>query len=157
VDCGGKTVDKLSFNVNLLILNMATAGYSGTPLIKKLGLSPGLKVRLIHAPGGYFDWLGTDISAQVCSSRDTPDWVHLFAGSREVFEKEMAALKALKVKNSGIVIWVSWYKKSSGIPTDLTEDIIRDYALRNGLVDIKVCAVSGEWSGLKLVVPVKDR
>ena len=136
---------------------MAIAGYSGTPLIKKLGLSPGLKVRLIHAPEDYFDWLGTDISAQVCSSRDTPDWVHLFAGSLKVFEKEMAALKSLQAKNTGIVIWVSWYKKSSGIATDLTEDIIRGHALRNGLVDIKVCAVSDQWSGLKLVVPVKDR
>ncbi len=136
---------------------MATAGYSGTPLIKKLGLSPGLKIRLIHPPDDYFHLLQTDISAQLCSPGDTPDWVHLFAASRNIFEKNMTALKPLWGKNTSIVVWVSWYKKSAGIATDLTEDLIRNYALRNGLVDIKVCAVSGQWSGLKLVVPVKDR
>jgi hypothetical protein len=69
-------------------------------------------------------------------------------------------MKALKIawnKNTAIVIWVSWYKKSSGIATDLNEDLIRGYALKNGLVDVKVCAVSEQWSGLKLVVPLKNR
>ena len=69
----------------------------------------------------------------------------------------MRSLKASIRKNPQIVIWVSWYKKSSGVATDLTEDVIRGFALQNGLVDIKVCAVSELWSGLKLVVPVKDR
>jgi len=69
----------------------------------------------------------------------------------------MRALEASIRRNPRIVIWVSWYKKSSGVATDLTEDVIRDFALQNGLVDIKVCAVSGLWSGLKLVVPVKRR
>jgi len=138
---------------------MATAGYSGTPLIKKLGLSPALKVLLLHPPDDYFQLLEADLSSQLCRPRETetPDWVHLFAASQKVFEKGMTTLKPLWTKNTGIVIWVSWYKRSAGIPTDLTENMIRDYALQNGLVDIKVCAVSEQWSGLKLVVPVKNR
>jgi len=138
---------------------MATAGYSQTPLIKKLGLTPALKVLLLHPPDNYFQLLEADLSAQLCPPRgtETPDWVHLFAASQKVFEKSMTTLKLMWSKNTKIVIWVSWYKKSAGIPTDLTENIIRDYALQNGLVDIKVCAVDEQWSGLKLVVPVKAR
>ena len=83
--------------------------------------------------------------------------MHLFAASRKDLEKGMAALKPLWSKHTGLVIWVSWYKKSSGVATDLTENMVRDYALQNGLVDIKVCAVSPQWSGLKLVVPLKKR
>jgi hypothetical protein len=116
-----------------------------------------LKVRLLHAPDNYYQLLDTDLSSQLCTARETPDWVHLFAASQNQFEKGMTTLKPLWAKNTGIVIWVSWYKKSAGLSTDLTENIIRDYALKNGLVDIKVCAVSEQWSGLKLVVPVKSR
>ncbi|HET6254330.1 MAG TPA: hypothetical protein VFE32_09660 [Puia sp.] len=86
-----------------------------------------------------------------------PDFVHLFAADRATFIKSMRSLEPVWRKNTQLVIWVSWYKKSSGIATDLTEDVIRDYALSNGLVDIKVCAVSDKWSGLKLVVPLKSR
>ena len=137
--------------------NMPAAGYSGTPLLKKLGLKEGLRVRLLHPPEGYYEWLGTDLSSQICSSREVPDWVHVFAASHRVFEKEMAALKGAWQKNPRLVIWVSWYKKSSGVASDLTEDSIRGYALSNGLVDVKVCAVSEQWSGLKLVVPLSKR
>lgn len=136
---------------------MPTAGYSGTPLLKKLGLKEDLKVWLIHPPDDYFQLLDADLSSQVCAPKGTPDWVHLFAASAAVFGKEMGRLQPVYAKNSRLVIWVSWYKKSSGIITDLTEDIIRGYALQNGLVDIKVCAVSEQWSGLKLVVPVSKR
>lgn len=133
---------------------MAAAGYSGTPLLKKLGLKEGFRIRLINPPDNYFKLLEIDVSDQVAGAKETPDWVHLFARSRREFEKEMGQLKKVYKKNTGLVIWVSWYKKSSGIPTDLTEDIVRGWALGNELVDIKVCAVSEEWSGLKLVVPV---
>jgi len=136
---------------------MPTPGYSGTPLLKKLGLKEGLRVWLINPPDNYFQWLEADISAQVCSPKELPDWVHLFAPTQAAFGKGMQSLKAAYKKNPRLVIWVSWYKKISGIPTDLTEDIIRGYALQNGLVDIKVCAVSEQWSGLKLVVPVSQR
>jgi hypothetical protein len=136
---------------------MATAGYSGTPLIKKLGLKKELGVWLINPPDAYFQWLDSDITPQLCPRGRTPDWVHLFARSNREFERAMQRVKTAAKKNPKLVIWVSWYKKSSGIPTDLTEDSIRGYALQNGLVDIKVCAVSEEWSGLKLVVPLSKR
>ena len=136
---------------------MANAGYSGTPLLKKLGLKDGQRVRLLHPPDDYFQLLEVDISDQLCAPEECPDCAHLFAASRAIFEKGMRALEASIRRNPRIVIWVSWYKKSSGVATDLTEDVIRDFALQNGLVDIKVCAVSGLWSGLKLVVPVKRR
>ncbi|HVU99257.1 MAG TPA: hypothetical protein VHE34_28740 [Puia sp.] len=136
---------------------MAAAGYSGTPLVRKLGIKPGWKIRLIGAPADYFRWLETDLSGQVCGAREVPDYVHLFAASVKEFEKGMGVALPLAAKNPQLVIWVSWYKKSSGKATDLTENIIRDHALANGLVDIKVCAVSEEWSGLKLVVPVAKR
>jgi hypothetical protein len=133
------------------------AGYSGTPLLKKLGIKENLKVLLINAPANYFDFLQADISRQLIKKNETPDLVHLFAVSKKGFLKDMQQLKSACKANPGITIWVSWYKKSSGVPTDLTENIIRDYALQNNLVDVKVCAVSEEWSGLKLVVPVSKR
>jgi hypothetical protein len=136
---------------------MATAGYSGTPLLQKLGVKKEHRIWLLDAPDEYFDWLESDISGQVCGPRQTPDWVHLFAKNQAVFEKGMRALAPVWKKNPQLTIWVSWYKKSSGITTDLTEDLIRNYALSNGLVDIKVCAVSDKWSGLKLVVPLNKR
>jgi hypothetical protein len=136
---------------------MATAGYSGTPLLKKLGVKDNHRVWLLNAPDGYFDWLEADISAQVSGPGQVPDLVHLFAADRSTFVKSMRSLAPAWKKNPQLVIWVSWYKRSSGIATDLTEDLIRNYALDNGLVDIKVCAVSDEWSGLKLVVPLNKR
>jgi hypothetical protein len=136
---------------------MANVGYSGTPLLKKLGLKEGFRIWLINPPEGYFQWLDKDISSQLCPPRILPDWAQLFAGSIREFEAGMRRLEKAYKKNTGMTIWVSWYKKSSGIPTDLTEDIIRGYALRHGLVDIKVCAVNEQWSGLKLVVPLGKR
>ena len=133
------------------------SGYSGTPLLKKLGLSPQMKVLLINEPGNYYELLEINIADQVCKKNDTPDLIHLFVRNNKEFESEMKKLKSAYKKNPKIILWVSWYKKSEGIPTDVTEDTIRNYALRNDLVDIKVCAVSNEWSGLKLVVPLAKR
>lgn len=132
---------------------MATSGYSGTPLIRKLGIGDDMKVVLIHAPDNYFELLEQNIKSQMAKKNDTPDLVHLFVTSNKEFESEMKKLKPVYQSNPSLVIWVSWYKKAAGIPTDITEDTIRNYALTNGLVDIKVCAVSEIWSGLKLVVP----
>jgi hypothetical protein len=136
---------------------MALAGYSGTPLIRKLGLKEGMMLRLIGAPADYFRWLEADLSGWLCPAGQVPDFVHVFAATKKDFEREMKSLGAIWRHQPKLVIWVSWYKKSSGKSTDLTEDVIRGYALSNGLVDIKVCAVSEEWSGLKLVVPLKMR
>ena len=136
---------------------MATAGYSGTPLLKKLGITPNLKILLINAPADYAELLQVDISEQLCKDKEIPDLVHLFTEKNNLFEKKMKELLPVIKKNPKIVIWVSWYKKSAKKETDITEDVIRNYALRNNLVDVKVCAVSELWSGLKLVVPLARR
>lgn len=154
-----KDVDscELAIFVTLKIVFMAEVGYSGTPLIKKLGIRAEMKVLVIHEPKDYFNLLGINISDQYISKKETPELIHLFANNYAVFKQEMNAVLKLCKKNSSIIIWVSWYKKSSGINTDLSEDLIRAFALQNNLVDVKVCAVSEAWSGLKLVVPLAKR
>lgn len=134
---------------------MATAGYSQTPLLKKLGVKEGLKVLLLNPPEDYFDLLSKDISGQFCGKNEKPDFIHLFVKSEKEFVVQMQKLVTKILPTT--IIWVSWYKKSAKIPTDITEDTIRNYALQHDLVDVKVCAVSEIWSGLKLVVPVSKR
>jgi hypothetical protein len=136
---------------------MAEVGYSGTPLIKKLGIKPEMKVLVIHQPDEYFDLLGANVSDQYILKNEVPDLIHLFAKNTAVFKKEIQTVLKFCQKNSRLIVWVSWYKKSSGISTDMSENIIRDFALQNNLVDVKVCAVSEAWSGLKLVVPLAKR
>jgi len=136
---------------------MTVTGYSCTPLINKLGIKPGMKVLLVNEPDDYFKLLEINISDQLCKKNEIPDVVHLFVKSYKEFESAMKKLKTIYKKNPSLVIWISWYKKAAKIPTDITEDVIRNYALKNELVDVKVCAVSDIWSGLKLVVPVTKR
>jgi len=136
---------------------MATPGYSGTPLIDKPGIKPGMKVLLINPPVDYDSLIETNSGKLSCNKNETPDFVHLFVKSVKDFETKMKKLEAVWKKNTSLIIWVSWYKKSARIPTDVTEDGIRNYALKNDLVDVKVCAVSDVWSGLKLVEPVGKR
>ncbi|MEP6674447.1 MAG: hypothetical protein ABJA78_04810 [Ferruginibacter sp.] len=136
---------------------MATAGYSGTALIKKLGIQPDMKVGLINEPENYQLLLKQNISTQLIKKNETPDLLHLFAKDSVSFTKGMKEVNTIIAKNNKLIVWVSWYKKSSGIKTDITEDVIRNYALQHNLVDIKVCAVSEIWSGLKLVVPLAKR
>lgn len=136
---------------------MSPTGYSGTPLLKKLGVKPEYKMLLINPPDNYFELLEINVADQLAQRNDVPDWIHLFVKSNKDFESEMKKLLLIAKKNPAITIWVSWYKKSSGISTDVTEDVIRNFALKNKLVDVKVCAVSDIWSGLKLVVPLKHR
>ena len=135
---------------------MAT-GYSGTPLQQKLGIKPEMKILLINQPKDYFKLIGADINDQVITKNEVPDLVHLFVENNKSFETEMKKLQKFLPLKPTIIIWVSWYKKSSGIKTDTTEDVIRNYALQHDLVDIKVCAVSEVWSGLKLVVQKAKR
>ncbi len=133
------------------------AGYSSTPLAKKLGIKNGFKIRLINQPDYYFN-LFTDLpnDIQILADKETTkNFIHLFVKNMNEFEKNIHELKN-EIEPDGI-IWVSWYKKSAKISTDVTEDKIRNTALSIGLVDIKVCAVDEIWSGLKLVIPVKDR
>ncbi|MBS1935273.1 MAG: DUF3052 domain-containing protein, partial [Bacteroidetes bacterium] len=127
---------------------MPTAGYSGTPLLKKLGIKEEMKVLLINIPAEYFKWLEKDITTQLVSKKNTIDLVHLFVHSKKEYEREMKKLKPVIQSNPQITVWVSWYKKSAGFVTDITETGIRNYALQNDLVDVKVCAVSDQWSGL---------
>lgn len=150
------TVRTLYF-VNHYYLQMTASGYSKTPLINKLGIKPEMKVLLIHQPDDYYSLLEINIDDQLCKKNETADFIHLFVKTAKEFEAAMKKLKAVCKKNSSVTIWVSWYKKAAKIPTDVTEDVIRTYALKNDLVDIKVCAVSDIWSGLKLVVPLSKR
>jgi len=129
------------------------AGYSGTPLAKKLGIKPGAVVLTIAAPRDYRDWLAPlpdGVSFAVKPPKSGCDVVHLFTKTMKEFE--VALPKARTVLKPDGALWVSWYKKAAKIPTDVTEDEIRRRALSIDLVDVKVCAVTDIWSGLKLVV-----
>ena len=133
------------------------AGYSGTPLIKKLGIKPDTKLLLLNGPDNYAELLETDVSQQLITRKSVPDLVNLFAKNNAAFLQGMKTIMPLYKKNTSMVTWVCWYKKSSGMSTDITEDTIRGFALANDLVDVKVCAVSELWSGLKLVMRVEKR
>ncbi len=136
---------------------MATAGYSGTPLAKKLGIKDGLHIKLINAPDHYLS-LFTDLppNLRFDDAGDCAiDFIHFFSKSAPEYKALLPKLKE-QIKSNGM-IWISWPKKASKVPTDINEDIIRNYAIEIGLVDIKVCAVDETWSALKLVVPVQDR
>lgn len=129
-----------------------TAGYSGTPLAKKLGLAPPLILLAIDAPKEYRAWLGELPKGVSIASCQTPPLraVHVFATKRALLEKQLKDLRQ-RLGQTGFV-WVSWPKRASKVETDITEDTIRTIALPLGFVDVKVCAVSDVWSGLKLVV-----
>lgn len=136
---------------------MKATGYSGTPLAKKLGIKEGFKIRVVDQPDYYFD-LFTDLPETLTILKDKKtkkNLIHYFTKSAAALHKDIVALRN-EIEPNGM-IWISWPKKASKITTDITEDTIRELALTNGLVDIKVCAVDEVWSGLKLVIPVKDR
>ena len=133
------------------------AGYSGTPLAQKLGIKAGQKVVTINAPANYSKLLAPlpeDVSF-VRKATAGAGFVHLFISTRKALEKELSRLRTL-IADTG-VLWVSWPKKSSGVATDVTEDVIREVALPLGFVDVKVCAVDETWSGLKLMVRRENR
>lgn len=136
---------------------MGTAGYSTTPLAKKLGIKDGHAVVLVNQPNHYlllFEDM-PEVNYIVSPSKDAADFIHLFCTSRVDFEKQSLELKpALKMTG---MLWVSWPKGSSKMETDLNRDYIREYLLENGLVDVKVCAVDQDWSGLKFMYRIKDR
>jgi hypothetical protein len=128
-----------------------TAGYSGTPLAKKLGIKPGSKLFPVAAPEHY-DELLAPLPEGVKRVRkiDDADVAHIFVTVRARLDKELRA--ALSKMKQDAAVWVSWPKKSAKVATDITEDTVREVALPLGLVDIKVCAVDETWSGLKLVI-----
>ena len=133
------------------------AGYSGTPLPQKLGIKPGLMVVTINAPANYRRLLGQLPDHVNFSNRVTANsmFVHLFTSKRNELQRRLSILRN-KLSDNGAV-WVSWPKKSSGISTNVTEDVIREIALPLEFVDIKVCAVDETWSGLKLMIRRENR
>ena len=132
-------------------------GYSGTPLPKKLGLKPGLRVQLTDSPPEVRSELRSALGAcEIVSDGKLPlDFAMFFTKSKAALGKEFKRITKLLAPAG--VFWVSWPKKSSGVATDLDENIVRDIGLAAGLVDVKVCAVTEVWSGLKFVRRVKDR
>jgi len=136
---------------------MADTGYSGTPLAKKLGIKAPLKLLCVNAPREYKSWLG-DLPKGVSLITKTSQPVaaaHVFTTERMFLDRTLSKLRN-QLKQDGFV-WVSWPKKASKILTDITEDTIREIALPLGFVDIKVCAVSSVWAGLKLVIRKSER
>ncbi|WP_257386243.1 DUF3052 domain-containing protein [Tahibacter caeni] len=134
----------------------AGAGYSGTPLAKKLGLKPGLRLLVLGAPTDYAAITGFDLSTcRVLARVAAFDFAHAFVRSRAELQQALDALTP--VLDDRGTLWISWPKKASKIATDLNEDGIRELALPRGLVDVKVCAVDAVWSGLKLVRRVTER
>jgi hypothetical protein len=134
------------------------AGYSGTPLLRKLGIKAGDRLMVINPPKEYWDWLAPmPENAKVIkkTGKDDIDFIHIFVSDQKTFKVEF--LKNEKFLTKSGMLWMSWPKKSSKVPTDLTENDIRDFGLANGLVDVKVCAVDEVWSGLKFVFRLKDR
>lgn len=130
----------------------APPGYSGTPLAKKLGYKAAMRAAVLNAPEDYramLEPLPEGVSFQRAAGPST-QLVHLFATQREELAKALSSLRSTLGPEAAV--WVSWPKKASKVPTTITEDVIRQVALPLGFVDIKVCAVSEVWSGLKLVV-----
>ena len=134
-----------------------TAGYSGTPLAQKLGIKAGQKVVIIDGPAVYRKLLAPLPEAVSFSTKvdSGATFIHLFVSERKTLEKQLKRLRKL-IADTG-TLWVSWPKKSSGVATEVTEDVVREVALPLGFVDVKVCAVDQTWSGLKLMIRRENR
>lgn len=132
------------------------AGYSGTPLVKKLGIKPGFNIAFVNAPSGFASELDLPSDVTINSRSGRPlDFVQLFVKSEKELKTKFSEY-AKRLDASGM-LWVSWPKKSSGVMTDVSEGTVRAIGLAAGLVDVKICAVDDVWSGLKFVFRLKDR
>jgi len=132
------------------------AGYSGTPLVKKLGIKPGSNIAFLNAPEGYAEELDLPAGVTTISrSGKLLDFAQLFVKNEKELKKNFS--KYAKRLNASGMLWVSWPKRRSGVPSDLSENVVREIGLAVGMVDVKVCAVSEVWSGLKFVYRLKDR
>jgi hypothetical protein len=131
-------------------------GYSGTPLARKLGIKPGQTVALIDAPTDFGDLLEAPEGVQLRGDlRSTRDVILYFTTSRAKLTRRLPALQKALAPDGGL--WIAWPKRSSGVPTDVSDDALRELILPTGLVDNKVCAIDETWSGLRFVVRVVDR
>ena len=128
-----------------------SVGYSGTPLVKKLGIKPGHRVMVLNAPVGF----KLDHEPVITRATGLADVILSFHTDRRELETRMPALHKKMVQNAGL--WIAWPKQASKQPTDITEDVVREIAFQIPLVDNKVCAIDETWSGLRLVIRVKDR
>jgi hypothetical protein len=134
---------------------MSTAGYSGTPLPRKLGIKPGHRVAVLGAPDGFeLEGLPEDVSVKRRAGGKA-DVILTFHTSRAELERRLPALRAMMEPAAGL--WIAWPKRASKVETDITEDVLREIALPTGLVDNKVCAVDETWSGLRLVIRLQHR
>jgi hypothetical protein len=133
------------------------AGYSTTPLAKKLGIKSGDTIYILNPPPSYFDSLSTlpDKVNVKEVLKGQYEFIHLFVKDLSALKRQMQRSKKFMKQNG--MLWISWPKKASGIVTELNENVIRHFGLSIGLVDVKVCAVDEIWSGLKFVIPLKDR
>jgi hypothetical protein len=134
------------------------AGYSGTPLPRKLGIKPGHRVLILHAPEGFEPGVLGELPEDVRvarTARGTADVIVAFVRRRAELERRMPALRERMEPAAGL--WIAWPKRSSGVATDLTEGVVRELALANRLVDNKVAAIDATWSGLRLVIRLADR
>ncbi|MGE5323319.1 MAG: DUF3052 domain-containing protein [Actinomycetota bacterium] len=133
------------------------AGYSGTPLIQKIGVRPGHRIMVRNQPPTFFKELGPMPEGAQYSTKPSgrANVVICFSERKAELEKNFPSL-ADKLVPDGM-LWISWPKKASGVATDLTEDVVREIGLDSGLVDVKVCAIDETWSGLKFVIRTKDR
>ena len=134
-----------------------TPGYSGKSLVGKLGIKPGYRMALIDAPPEFPAGLGRlPAGVDVVGERTKElDFILFFADRAQTLEKRMPSAIG-RLQQAGM-LWIAWPKKSSGVPTDITEDVVRRIALASGVVDVKVCAITDVWSGLKLVRRLKNR
>ncbi len=130
-------------------------GYSGTPLPKKLGIKDGFHVRFIDAPSDVLAELKPSLEKCAQDAKGVLDFAMLFTKTSATLKKDFPTI-AKSLAPAGL-LWVSWPKKTSGVTTDLNENMVRDIGLAAGLVDVKVCAVTDVWSGLKFVRRLKDR
>jgi hypothetical protein len=130
------------------------AGYSGTPLPKKLGIKPGHRLLLLSAPDGFELDLPEDVKVGR-TARGKADVIVSFHTERADLARRMTKLRETMEPAAGL--WIAWPKRASKVPTDLTEDVVRELALANRLVDNKVAAIDETWSGLRLVIRLKDR
>jgi hypothetical protein len=133
------------------------AGYSGTPLAKKLGIKPGQRVAFPSAPDEFSELLGELPDGVSVKSRARPplDVIVFFTTGRAELERRLPALRRAMDPAAGL--WIAWPKRTSGVETDMTEDVARELGLANKLVDNKVCAIDDTWSGLRLVIRRQDR
>jgi hypothetical protein len=131
------------------------AGYSGTPLVAKLGIKAGARTQFVNPPADFPDTLGSLPDGVTSVSRGSLDFGMVFVTRRRDLAKRFPRVRDRLVSNG--MLWIAWPKQSSGAPTDLTENVVREIGLELGLVDVKVCAVDATWSGLKFVRRLSDR